>query len=129
MQSRYDEIRALGAEVLVVTMSRPEVVAAYLKMKPWPFPVVCDPERAAYRRFGLGHTSWLAFFRPSVLVRYLGLMVRGWRVQKINEGEDALQLGGDFVLDENRKVVFAYPSRVATDRPKMEKLVEIIRGT
>ena len=110
--------------MLVVTMSRPEVVAAYLKMRPWPFPVVCDPERAAYRRFGLGRTSWLSFFRPGVLARYVGLMFRGWRVRGINEGEDALQLGGDFVLDANQKLAFAYPSRTAADRPDVGKMIE-----
>src|SRR5437867_1839240 len=98
-------------------MSQPAVVSAYLKMKPWPFPVVCDPDRAAYRRFALGRASWGSFFRPDVLGRFVGLIFRGWRVGRINEGEDPLQLGGDFILDENQKVIFAYPSRTATDRP------------
>ena len=92
MRARYDEIRKLGAEVLAVTLSRPAVVAAYLTMNPWPFPVVCDPERAAYRRFGLGRASWLSFLRPRVLSGYVGLMVRGWAMRRVQEGEDPLQL-------------------------------------
>ena len=127
MRARYDEIRVLGAEVLAVTLSRPAVVAAYRAMNPWPFPVVCDPERAVYRRFGLGRASWLSFLRPRVLCRYVALMVRGWAMRQVQEGEDPLQLGGDFILDEHQRVIFAYPSRASTDRPDVGTLIESLR--
>jgi hypothetical protein len=39
-------------------------------------------------------------------------------------GEDVLQLGGDFILDRHRRVVFAYSSANPTDRPAMA----VIRG-
>jgi len=42
---RLDAIRQAGADVLVITQSRPEAVAAMSL----PLPTVCDPERAAYR--------------------------------------------------------------------------------
>jgi hypothetical protein len=42
-------------------------------------------------------------------------------------GEDVLQLGGDFILDRQRNVVFAYPSSDPTDRPSVAAMLEALR--
>jgi alkyl hydroperoxide reductase subunit AhpC len=123
LRDAYDRIRQTGAEVLVITMSRPEVLRRFLEQTPFPFPVAADPERAAYRQFGLGRTSYWSFFRPGVLYRYLRLIGRGGQVKPINEGEDALQLGGDFILDKHQRLRFSYYSREATDRPVVALLL------
>jgi peroxiredoxin len=128
VRGRYDEIRAPGGEVVVVSPGRPEALAAYLDTHRWPFPVVVDPSRESYRRFGLGRTSWRTFFRPSVLGRYVRLMLRGWLPHRAYDREDLLQLGGDFVLDAQRRLVFAYPSLGPTDRPTAQALVDAVRA-
>src|SRR5262249_19260368 len=117
---------AAGAKMLVITMSQPEPLTAYLNMRPWPFPVVGDPERIAYREFGLERTRWSTVFRPDVLARYTGWMLRGWIPRQPSQGEDVLQLGGDFVLDEQQRVVYAYRSKEPTDRPKVQELLRVI---
>lgn len=127
MKDHYDAIRAAGGEVLAVSFTRPERVAAYLERYPLPFPAVSDPERAAYRAFALGRTGWGAFFRPSVLLGYFRLMFRGWLPKQPGEGEDVLQLGGDFVIDRQGRLVYAYPSEGPTDRPRVEEVVAAMR--
>ena len=42
-------------------------------------------------------------------------------------GEDVLQLGGDFVHGRDRRVVFAHPSRAATDRPTVDQILDAVR--
>jgi hypothetical protein len=66
--------------------------------------------------------------RPRVLLGYLRLVWRGWRPRRAREGEDVLQLGGDFVLDGQGRLVFAYRSIEPTDRPSVEMLVQALRG-
>jgi peroxiredoxin len=127
VQGHYDEIRGLGGEVLVVSQARPEVLAAHLRDQPEPFPAAADPERQAYRAFGLERTSWQTFFRPRVLLGYLRLIFRGWGLRRPNEGEDVLQLGGDFVLDGRGRVVYAYRSAEPTDRPPIGRLLQALR--
>lgn len=128
MQQRYEEIRSLGAEVLVVTQARPEQLAAFLREQPLPFPVVADPGRAAYRAFGLGRTSWRTILRPGVVLGYLRLILTGWKPRRSLAGEDVLQLGGDFVLDAQRRLVSMHLSAEPTDRPKVEELLRALRG-
>jgi peroxiredoxin len=123
-----DQFAAAGCSVLVVAQARPEQLARYLARYGWHVPIVSDPERVAYRAFALERTSWLTFFRPRVLWGYLSGMLRGYGVKKPYAGEDILQLGGDFLLDRLGRVVFAYPSANATDRPGVAALLTAIRS-
>jgi hypothetical protein len=128
VHEHYDQARSAGAEVLVITMSKPEALGRYLKMRAFPFPVVGDPERAAYSAFGLQRTSWGTVFRPDVLARFTGLILRGWLPRRPGEGEDVLQLGGDFVLDARQRVIYAYCSKEPTDRPTIEELLNAVQS-
>jgi hypothetical protein len=117
-----DEIRSLGAELVAVTQSKPEVVAVAVREQPWPHPLLCDPDRAAFRAFGLERGSWGMFFRPHVLGHYLRRMWRGWWPRAPKAGEDLLQLGGDFILDSDGQLVFAHRSADPSDRPGVDEL-------
>ena len=128
MKDRYEEICRLGGQLLVVSFSRPDRLAAYLARFPLPFPVVADPGLAAYKTFELGRTSWRGILRPRLLVRYLKLRLRSRLTLLRYQGEDVFQLGGDFVLDSKRRLVFAHRSEDPTDRPPAETLVQAIRA-
>ena len=106
-------------DVLVVTQSRPEAVSA----ASLPLPTVCDPDRAAYRYFGLDRGRWSMFLRWGVLARYLRLIFTGWRPRRGEAGEDMLQLGGDFILSADRHLLYAHRSNDPADRPAAADLV------
>jgi hypothetical protein len=63
------------------------------------------------------------FFRGSVLIRYLRLIFTGWRPRRGEVGEDMLQLGGDFILSSDRRLVYAHRSNDPADRPTANELV------
>jgi hypothetical protein len=117
-----DEIRAAGVDVLVVTQSRPEAVAGVSL----PLPTVCDPDRAAYRYFGLDRGRWSMFLRWRVLARYLRLIFAGWRPHRGEAEEDMLQLGGDFILSADRHLLYAHRSNDPADRPAAADLLDQI---
>ena len=112
--------------IAVVTMSKPTGLSAYLAQRPWPFPVWCDPERKAYATLGLARTSWGRILRWGSITRYLGLMWKGWKIRRIPEGEDPLQLGGNFLLDRQCRLVWAFRSEDATVRPTPAEILQAI---
>jgi hypothetical protein len=128
VQRRYDDVRRVGGEALAVTQAAAPALARFAQDNPTPVPVVGDPSQKAYKAFGLERTSWLRMLRPGVVLRYLGLLFRGWRPRRLVAGEDVLQLGGDFVLDGQQRLVFAYRSAEPTDRPDAEELVVAVRN-
>ena len=128
MDAARDQFAAAGCSVLVVSQARPEQLAHYAARYGWRVSLTADPERVAYRAFGLERTSWLTFFRPRVLWGYIRGLLRGYGVKTPYAGEDVLQLGGDFLLDKAGRVVFAYPSADPTDRPAVADLLAAIRS-
>ena len=128
MDAARDEFAAAGVSVLVVSQAKPDVLRLYLSRQPRGVAVVCDPDRAAYRAFGLQRVRWLSFFRPKVLGGYLAKIFRGHKVRKPYPGEDVLQLGGDFVLDRRREVVFSFASDDPTARPGVADILRAVSG-
>jgi hypothetical protein len=53
-------------------------------------------------------------------------MLRGRLPLGPQKGDDFMQLGGDFVVDVARRLVYAYPSANATDRPAADELVRAV---
>ncbi|MCI0701562.1 MAG: AhpC/TSA family protein [Planctomycetia bacterium] len=129
MDAARDEFASRNCSVLVIAQAKPEVLSLYIANQKWTVPIVSDPDRAAYSAFGLERTSWFTFFKPRVLWGYFRGMWKGYRVKKPFAGEDVLQLGGDFILARERKVIFAYPSSDPTDRPAVSKLLDAIPAT
>ena len=115
------------ASVVFVTFDDPEPVRrGLLAGLEVPYPVLVDRERVAYRAWGLRRSSlagiWLD---PRVWARYAALVVRGERLRRL--GSDTLQLGGDFVLDGDGKVVYARPQQ-RDDRPPVGDLLRMVRS-
>lgn len=108
-------------------MTQPAILADYLKRTAWPFPFVTDPTLAAYRLFGLERAPLRSFFRAKVLAGYLRLIARGHVPRKPIKGEDVQQLGGEFVLDENQKLMFAFRSDDPIRHPKIEDLLNLLK--
>lgn len=53
----YPQIKALGAEVLQVTPTRPERARFFAKNFTIPFPYLCDPDYRVHRQWGVGVRS------------------------------------------------------------------------
>lgn len=117
-----------GAAVLVVSFTPPQRVKAYVERYPQPFPVASDSRMKAYHAFALGKTRVGSFFRPGVMWHYIKLMFRGWLPGKPGKGEDLLQLGGDFILDGEQRLTWAYPSGESSDRPTAAEIVKRLEG-
>ena len=131
MRGRYQEIRALGAEVVVVSFERATLLPIYIEEQGWPFRIVSDPDRRAYHAFGLTSATWSQMLQPRVFIAVVKMLwrgsKRGFRLRRPTPHVDVLQLGGDFVLDADRRVIYAYRSQGSTDRPPTEALIEALR--
>ena len=86
-----------------------------------PFEGLADPERAAYAAFGLGRGAVAQVYGPAVWLSYVKLLLAGQRAAPI--AGDTLQLGGDFLLDAEGRLLLSHPSRNPTDRPTVETIL------
>ena len=79
-----------------------------------------DEDRRAYEAYGMTSGSVLDVWQPKVLWYYAKRMWRGKTLDEANG--DTRQLGGDFVVDRQGRLLLRHPSQDPTDRPSLEEL-------
>ncbi len=90
-----------------------------------PFPLLSDPERAAYKAYGLRKGGLWSIFGPKTVWEYVKLIARGRLFRGIQA--DPFQLGGDFVIDGQGIVRFAHRGEDPADRPALDRLLQAVR--
>ena len=122
-----DRLADLGeAAVALVTFTRQRNLRGYRSRLALAYPVLADESRACYRAYGLGRGPWWRIWGASTLLAYGRLLRSGQRRLRRPE-EDTLQLGGDFVIGRDGRLVFVYRSTGPSDRPAVDALVEAVR--
>ena len=125
VQSCKNEFDRRGVTIIVVSFAEPAKLFHYQERHRWPFVILADPTRAAYRAFALRRLSWRRVFSSNTLRLYWKLFREGMRRENYGK-EDIHQAGGDFVLDRKGNILFAHRSQDPADRPQAARLLEAI---
>ena len=126
VRDRHDRLRRAGGQALFVVHDEPDRVRHVLlaDLEPPPFPILVDAERRAYTAWGLGRAAWRhIWLDPNVWRQYATLLRSGQRIR--GAGADVLQLGGDFVVGPDGRLVYARPQR-RDDRPPVGRLLKAV---
>ena len=127
MAEHFAEFRDLGFGVVAVAMSRPDGVARYLAERPLPFRIARRPGSDRLCRIPFADERLCCdCSRPGIGWRYLKGVLRGGKIRRVPEGEDPLQTGGDFLIEDG-KLLWAYTSPDPTDRPSVDNVLQTIR--
>ncbi len=122
MIERREEIAALGEVVLIAYDEQSLLEAKMLKGIDVPYRLLIDSKKRVYAEWGLGRTGLMgAMLSPGLNWRYLKLLLQGERF--LGVAPDMFQLGGDFVIDAEGKVVFAHRMRNSGDRAEVTDLI------
>jgi peroxiredoxin len=124
LRTRRIEFKEAGADVVLVGMGTPAECAAFLRKFDVPFPMIADARQALYRRFHLQRMSPLAAFSPTVAVKGLAAMARGFGIGK--PVGDILQLPGAFVIDSEGRIVFSHQPSGPTDYAAPDTLLQAL---
>jgi len=84
-----------------------------------------DPDRILYGMFGLGRSVSKVWGMNSI--QYYGAQIaQGRQLPSALTGveDDPLQMGGDFTMDSDLKLVFSHPSTESTDRPTVDQILQ-----
>ncbi len=126
LREHEQELDRLGAVVLGVSFEEPAVIARFAERESLPYPILSDPERRAYRTFGLERGGKAQVWSPNAVRTYARGLLRG-RLPHLPRA-DITQLGGDFVLDSQGRVVYEYRSEESADRPAIDTLLDAVRA-
>jgi len=122
-----DRLAQFGAAaVVLITFTRPRNLRGFRRRLGLTYPVLADEARAAYRAYGLGRGSWRRVWGLRTMRAYGPLLRAGQRPHLPSEG--TLQPGGDFVVDPDGRVAYAYRSAGPDDRPSVDDLITALRA-
>lgn len=118
-----DEFISYDTNVVFIAFSAGALARNWLQETGISFSILIDQERIAYNAFQLDR-SLLRSWGPKTWLAYARLMLKGHRWRGIQD--DSTQLGGDFLIDRQGKILFTLRSRDPSHRPSVEKLLQLV---
>ena len=128
MRDRLNEL-ADHTTVALVTFTSHDNLISYAHDHDLGFPILTDPDRDAYRAFGLGRGSIARVYGLKAARRYVELFRDGGLTELRRPTEDTLQLGGDFVIGADGSLLYGFWGEGPDDRPTVDALIDATRTT
>lgn len=126
LRRHQTEFAALQTDIVTISFEAAWRAEIWLEETGSPFPLWLDPDRTAYHAFGLQRSFWRSW-GPKNLWYYARRLGRNGR-KPIKGKTDTHQLGGDFILEPDGKVLLAYRSHDPTDRPAVRLLLDALEN-
>ena len=123
----YAALQETGGRLLVVLQSDAELLGQELEgQNSFPFDFVCDPKGELYQQFDiLPAESKVKMAGPGTMVKIAKATAAGHRHGRYEGNE--LQLPAAFVLDAERRVLFAHYAKTVDDVPTIRELTAQLR--
>jgi len=125
LRDRQAEIRARGAELVIVGNGDARFAAAFREDMGIDGPLLVDPELRAYRAAGL-RRGRVELLSPRLARNALRALRSGERQQSVQG--DPWQLGGVFVFESGGELLFQHASREAGDHASIDDVLGALDG-
>ena len=124
------EFEDKGLNLVLVTQGTPEAAKKFCAERAPGLTCLADPDRVAYRAYGLGRVSLLqSVLSPRVMKSNKRLeREKGWKPELPPAGQDALQMSGTFVIGADGRIRLPYYYDDIADHPPLELLLRGVMG-
>jgi peroxiredoxin len=124
------EIARAGLAIVAVTQGKPEETLEFCKRQAPEVMCLADPERKAYRAYGLERGSWWQVaLSPQVILGTLRAWRHGHKPEPPPRGQDAQQMSGTFIIGTDGKIRLPYYYDTIADHPLTDLLLRGVLGT
>ncbi len=125
MRDRYDEIRALGAEVVAIGTGDVAHAGQFVADQEIPFPVPVDDDAEAAQAASVRKVNFAKLFAPASFPGALRAHRAGHRIGK--PGKRTNQLGATFVVGPGSSVHFEHQDAHTADHAPMEEIFAALK--
>ncbi len=125
-----EQIQAAGLNIAVIMQGTPEATAEFAAQFAPGLLCLADPERKAYRAFGLERGNlFQTFLNPKVWRAISKASKKGYKVEPAPPGQDAMQMSGTFIISTAGKLLLPYYYDHIADHPPLELLLNGVLST
>lgn len=124
------EIKAKNLGLVIITQGTPEEAKVFCSERAPGVTCLADPERNAYRAYGLDRADlWQSFLSLNVWRSNRRLKrERGWNTDLPPKGQDALQMAGTFIIAPDGRIRLPYYYDDIADHPSVDLLLHGVMG-
>ena len=124
------EIKAKNLGLAIITQGTPEEAKVFCSERAPGVTCLADPERNAYRAYGLDRADvWQSFLSLNVWRSNRRLKhERGWNTDLPPKGQDALQMAGTFIIAPDGRIRLPYYYDDIADHPSVDLLLHGVMG-
>jgi peroxiredoxin len=133
LQQERERFERTGASIVLIGHGGREHAMNFRETRHIPFPLLLDPNRAAYRAYGLEQGRLMQVFGPRVSLPFLKNNLSSETRQRGLRGGDLFQMPGTFVVDSSGVirategiVRYAHRNRHVADNPSNEGILEVL---
>jgi len=128
VEAEISAFATAGCRVVILSFGAPQGAEAWLSDTKSSLDLYLDPDRQLYALLGLARSVAKVWGMRTVQF-YAGEKARGRQLPSALSGleDDPLQMGGDFTLNKDLRLVMSHPSKVPTDRPTVQQILQIVR--
>jgi peroxiredoxin len=124
------KIKKAGLDIAIVTQGVPAETALFTHEHAPGLPAFSDPERKAYRAYGLERgTLFQTFLNLKVWKAISQSRKKGYQVEAPPEGQDAMQMSGTFIINTQGRILLPYYYDNIADHPVLDLLLEGVLST
>ena len=115
MRRNKKKFEKAKARVVLVGLGTPSEADEFAAKYNIPFPIVADPEKKLYRKFGLKQMSTLGFLSPGLALKGVTAILGGHGIG-MPQG-DIRQLPGVFIINTAGQIIFNHIAENPADHP------------
>ena len=116
----------LGARIVLIGQGTPTDCAEFCSRTHVEFDVFVDPERVAFRAFGLAEGTFMQIAGPAVTLPWMKLEMKKETRQHGLRGGSFMQMPGTFLVDDAGIVRFAHRNRHVADSPRNQAMLDVL---
>lgn len=125
-----ERIEAAGMNIAVVAQGNPASTALFASQYGPGLLFLSDPQRSAYRAYGLERGSlFQTFLNPRVLAAVSRSTRKGYKVEPPPAGQDAMQMSGTFIISQEGLIELPYYYDHIADHPPLDLLLSGVLST
>lgn len=125
LRDNAEALERAGLSVIVVTPDRPSRARKFVDDYRVPFPTLTDPERNAYRAYGLMDGTIGQLINPNIVARGFGATVKGNMLGRPTSSPR--QLPGTAIVDGEGRLLHLHHARDAADHLTSGQLIALAR--
>ncbi len=119
-------LEAAGLSVVVLTPDRPSRARKFVEEYRVPFPTLTDPDRNAYRAYGLMDGSFGQLVNRRIFTEGVKATMNGTFLRRTTSAPR--QLPGTAIVDSSGRLRHLHHARDAADHLTSQELIELARG-